>query len=231
MEQKSIFDTLLGLPLFQGVTRERIAEVVGKARFHFLKYSPGEVILKPGQHISHLRFILSGKVTSTVSDSEGCLTVAQTIVGPDVILPDFLYGLVTHSPCTVTSITSSSVLQLEKADFLKILSMDEVFLINYLNNLSLEAQQSYRAAIQPESGTVEFRLAEKIVSLTQKTARNIVVTATLDGLCRILDTDPMTLQHALKALKTKGLINFDEHKIEVIDRLGLSSFLFSSSLL
>ena len=33
----SMFDTLMTLPLFRGVSQERMAETVGKAKFHFLK--------------------------------------------------------------------------------------------------------------------------------------------------------------------------------------------------
>ena len=41
----SMFDILMGLPLFRGVSRERMADIVGMAKFHFLKYLPGETIV------------------------------------------------------------------------------------------------------------------------------------------------------------------------------------------
>ena len=34
---KSIFEILMELPLFRGVSRERIARTAGEAKFHFLK--------------------------------------------------------------------------------------------------------------------------------------------------------------------------------------------------
>ena len=39
---ESMYDILLELPLFKGASYNRISEIVGKAKFHFLKYLPNE---------------------------------------------------------------------------------------------------------------------------------------------------------------------------------------------
>lgn len=35
-----MFEILMNLPLFRGVSHEKLAQVVGEAKFHFLKYPP-----------------------------------------------------------------------------------------------------------------------------------------------------------------------------------------------
>lgn len=34
----SMFEILMGVPLFHGVTYQKMSEIIGKHRFHFLKY-------------------------------------------------------------------------------------------------------------------------------------------------------------------------------------------------
>ena len=58
----SMYEILMGLPLFNGVSRERISEVVGRAPFHFLKYLEGEKVIEPGEACTHIKFVISGAV-------------------------------------------------------------------------------------------------------------------------------------------------------------------------
>ena len=60
----NIFDKLLHLPLFQGVTQERLRDVIEKIPFHFLKYRKGERILDSGDPCTHVRFVVSGREQS-----------------------------------------------------------------------------------------------------------------------------------------------------------------------
>ena len=65
----SMFELLMNLPLFRGVSRSRIAEVVGSAKFHFLKYPKGETVVRAGEECTHLAFVISGSVRSEISNS------------------------------------------------------------------------------------------------------------------------------------------------------------------
>lgn len=40
-----MFELLMDLPLFRGVSHTRLAQVVGEAKFHFLKYPEGETLI------------------------------------------------------------------------------------------------------------------------------------------------------------------------------------------
>lgn len=60
----SMYDVLLQLPLFQGVSRAKISELIEKTKFHFLKYKSGEQIVSKGEECTHLKFLISGCVRS-----------------------------------------------------------------------------------------------------------------------------------------------------------------------
>ena len=63
----SIFEILMDLPLFQGVSREKLSELIEKTPFHFLKYSDGEAIAAAGDSCTRIRFIISGEAVAVTS--------------------------------------------------------------------------------------------------------------------------------------------------------------------
>ena len=88
----SMYEILMGLPLFKGVSHEKISELVGMAKFHFLKYLPNEIILNAGDQCTHIKFIISGKARLTIANSDDRFKVSQTLEAPNVIAPEFLFG-------------------------------------------------------------------------------------------------------------------------------------------
>ena len=225
MHNISMFDTLLELPLFKGVSRERIADIVGKAKFHFLKYLPDNELIHPGETATHIKFILDGEVRLTMSNEDSRFSVSQTLKGPDVILPDFLFGRATSYPCRGVALTSTSIVQLEKSEYLKILTMDSVFLLNYLNFLSMNAQKAVDGVLALSTGNLESRIAFWIISLTQPTGKNIVLECRQRDLSSVFSVQRSSLIRALENMKEKGLIEYSRGRIEIKDRRDLLALL------
>ena len=224
-ERQSMFDTLLELPLFKGVSREKIADIVGKVKFHFLKYPEDTVFLRPGDVTEHLFFVLSGKVTLTIASEDNRFSVGQTLAGPDVIMPDFLFGMATTYPCTGVTIEPTSILQIEKSDFLKILSMDSVVLLNYLNTLSTNSQKSLSGIVALSDGNIETRIAFWIIALTQPTATDISLQCRQRDLSGVFGVQRSALVNALDRMKNAGLVDYEPGTIKILDRKGLFKLL------
>ena len=56
----SMYQQLMQLPLFQGVSTEKITALVEKLPFHFLKFRNGDQIFAAGEPCTHIKFIVSG---------------------------------------------------------------------------------------------------------------------------------------------------------------------------
>ena len=67
----SMYDVLLQLPLFQGVSRMKMSEIIEKTRFHFLKYQDNEIIAHRGEECTHMKFIVSGSARSELKNISG----------------------------------------------------------------------------------------------------------------------------------------------------------------
>lgn len=226
-DKRSMFETLMELPLFRGASRQRIADVVGMAKFHFVKFAPGDHVLRAGETCTHIKFILSGKVRLTISNADSRFSVSQTLEGPAVISPDFLFGRATNYPCTGIAETTASILQIEKSEYLKILHTDSVFLINYLNYLSMNAQKAVDGVLSLTMGSIEERIALWIVALTQPTGTNIELQCRRCDLHAVLGVTPTDLALALESMKARGLIDYEPGRITIPDRRSLSTLLLS----
>lgn len=85
-----MYQLLMGLPLFSGVTYEKMLEIIGSTKFHFLKYLEGETFISEGEQCTHIKFIISGKVRVSIANADRRFTVSQTLTAPDVVAPEYI---------------------------------------------------------------------------------------------------------------------------------------------
>lgn len=225
----SMYEILMGLPLFHGVSYDKISEVVGSTKFHFLKYLDGQQVVGAGEPCTHIKFIISGSARMTIVNSDGRFKVSQTLTCPDVIAPDFLFGPATSYPCTVTAINSTGILQISKPDYVKILNSDPVFLFNFLNTLSMNAQKAIDGVLALTTGSLEERIAFWIVALTQRGGRDICLTCRQRDLYALFGVQRMSFLSTLEKMKSEGLIDYDHNEIHIHSRADMLRILTSQS--
>lgn len=217
----SMYETLLGLPLFAGVSHQKISDIIGKNKFHFLKYTDGETIINAGDPCTHLKSIITGAARLTISNATHRFKVSQTLQAPDVICPDFFFGKTTHYPASAVAIGDVGIMQIDKTDYLRIINSDPVFLFNYLNLLSMNAQLSIEGVLALTSGNLEQRIIYWIVALTQNNGRNIKLECRHKDMYTVFGVPRQSLIAALDNLCQQGLIDYDSQEIRVIDRRKL----------
>lgn len=217
----SMYEILMGLPLFNGVSRDCISQIIEKYRFHFLKYLPGEQIIAAGDTCTHIKFIISGSVRSKIENADGRFKVSQTLTAPEVIAPEFLFGKATQYPCTVTAIDAVGVLQISKAEYMEILKSDKIFMFNLLNILSMNAQKSIEGVLAMTTGSLEERIAFWIIALTQIGGTDIVLTCKQRDLYALFGVQRTSFIAALDAMRTQGIIEYDSSEIRVVSRRAL----------
>jgi CRP-like cAMP-binding protein len=222
-----MFDLLMELPLFRGVSHERIAEVVGAAKFHFLKYPADEIIVNAGEPCTHIKFIISGSIRVTIGNTDGRFSISHTLHSPDVIAPDFLFGRVTQYPCTVRALEPTSILQIAKSDYLKILDSDPIFLYNLLNLLSVNSQKSVQGVLSLTTGSTEERIAYWVVALTQPNGTDITIHCKQRDLYTLFGVPRQSFIAMLEGLRKRGLIDFNQSEVKVLDRRKMLTMLHS----
>ncbi len=219
----SMIDTLTRLPLFAGVSHQRMADTVGMAKFHFLKYLPGQTIVRAGEPCTHLRFIISGSVRIEIVNSDGRFRIGQTLVAPASISPDFLFGSSTLYPGDVTALDTVSLVQISKADYIKILNSDEIFLFNYLNYLAMNSQKCTEGILTLSTGSIEERIALWVITTTQPGSQDVTLTCRQRDMYAVFGVQRSSFIAALDHMKDRGLIDYTPGEIRVLDRKAMLS--------
>lgn len=221
----SMYEILMALPLFHGVSYSKLSEVVGSTKFHFLKYLDGEKIVDVGQPCTHIKFVISGSARVTVVNSDGRFGVSQTLSAPDVIAPDFLFGRTTIYPLTAVAKGPTGIMQIAKTDYVKLLASDPVFLFNYLNVLSVNAQKAVNGVLALTTGSLEERIAFWIIALSQSSGTDIVLTCKQRDLYSLFGVQRSSFIATLEGMKSRGLIDYTSNEIRIVDRAEMVKLL------
>lgn len=225
----SIFDTLMSLPLLKGVSAERIRQVVASTPLHFLKYPEGDTIITPGSPSTNLNFIISGSVRVSVANASGRFKVSQTLTGPDVIAPEYLFGRTTAFPCSALALEPTGILQIAKSDYISMLKHDEVMLFNYLNLLAAGSQSRIDGIISLTDGLLEERIAYWIVALTQRSGTDIVLSCRQRHLYSFFGVQRSVFYATLENLARREIITFTHDEIRPVSRDRLVKLLLTSN--
>ncbi len=224
----SMYEILMSLPLLKGASHEKISEIAGMAKFHFLKYADGETIINAGEPCTHIKFIINGSARIEISNSDARFRTLSTLTGPEVIAPDFLFGPHTIYPCTATAIGPTGILQISKADFTKILSMDQVFLFNYLNTLSASAQKSIDGILSLTTGDLRERIAFWIIAMTQTRATDIVLQCRSRDLYSVFGVQRSSFLATMDRMTQERILTYTTTEIRILSRPKLLEVLHSS---
>lgn len=227
MAADSIYENLLTLPLFRGLSHTRISEIVGKTPLSFLKYLPDSPIVQAGAPCDGLKFVIQGSVRLIIQNFTDRFRIMQTLSAPSVISPDFLFGRDTHYPADCHSIDTVSILHVAKNDFITLLREDEVILFNYLNMLSTNAQKAINGVISLTTGSLEERIAFWIIALTQMDATDIVLQGRHRDLYALFGVQRTSFMEALNNLAERGMITYGNNEISVVSRRELRSILLT----
>lgn len=212
-----MFELLLQLPLFQGLSTEALSALVEKYPFHFLKFHDGEKIVNVGDTVTHARFVVSGSVRLDMPFSRLQVTLSQTLTAPQVLGPDWLFGMTTTSPYDVTARGECGTLQITKSDYVTMLQNDKVLLFNILNFLSLRGQRAATSMLDIRQGSVCERLALLVKTFTTRTSTDVELTFRQKDLCTLLGTQRNSMQKAMGELTEKDLVRLYSNKLEIVN--------------
>jgi CRP-like cAMP-binding protein len=221
----SMYQQLMQLPLFQGVSTDVITALVEKLPFHFLKFRNGEQIFAAGDQCSHIRFIVSGRVRLETPCDYLRVSLLQTLETPHVLAAEYLFGRETTYPYSAFADGPCGILQLRKSDYIKMLAFDKVFLFNILNYLSSGSQRNTASILAIKDGSVVERLAMIVDALTVAGATDVAVRFKQKDLCVLLGTQRTTLIASLDKLADEDIVDYTSNELRVLDSSRLTEFI------
>ena len=128
-------------------------------------------------------------------------------------------------PCSSFALEATGILQISKSDYIKILNTDEIFLFNFLNIISMNAQKAVDGILALTTGSLEERIAFWIISLTQRGGTDITLTCKQRDLYSLFGVQRTSFIATLEGMKNRGIIDYDSNEIRIMSRDSLLDIL------
>lgn len=220
-ETVSVYDTLLALPLFRGVSKVDVALLLEQMPLEFLRFRRSDNIVSEGDECDALLLVLSGSVAVRTTVYNNSMTLQQVLGAGMCIMPDALFGLYNSYPVSVSAVGDTGLLRIEKPTLYKIFERERICLLNYLNQLSYRSQILRRMLAAPTHGRLRACLNRIVTGLGERRAESTVITMRPKRLAGELGMAPESMMRQLRVLATHD-------DLSVTGNMSVSTITFES---
>lgn len=217
----SMFDTLLQLPLFQGLNQDDFHEILNKVKLDFGKYGEGKIIAKSGALCDRLIFLLKGEITSTTIADDESFTFIEHFNDIYLIEPYSLFGMYPRFNSTYEAQSEVSTVSIEKSLIIRELFKYEIFRFNYMNIISTRAQLLQKRLWEPMPSGVAHKIIYFMMLHAEKPEGEKAIKIKMEDLARHVDETRLNVSKALNDFQDLNLIELRRKEISIPDAKAL----------
>ncbi len=221
--QTTMYETLLQLPLFRGMSTDELSDVLKKVPFEFKTINAGETFIEEGSICSSFVLLISGSITATKSGTTEPFKLIETINAPFLIEPYSLFGAVNKNTHSYAAKTSANLFIIEKIHMYSELKKYDIFRMNLLNILSKKVQDMQASRWCITSSSLRDRIIMLIRNLSETHIGERHLKIRMETLAKILGETRLNISKELNRLETDGLFILKRSEI-VIPSLELCEY-------
>lgn len=210
-----IYDKLLGLPLFQGLSSSDLQDIVAQVKFGFMRYGRNQVFVTEQQPCRSLLFVLDGDVEMLSTSADHSYTVAERLPTPSIIEPERIFGLKQHYTRRYTALSQCHLISVGKDDIMLLSSQYVVFRMNMMNILSTLSQRYQRILWQHHPESVEERIRFFIRRHCVLPSGRKVIRIKMQELADEINDSRLDVSTALNKMSEDGVIQLQRGIITV----------------
>lgn len=211
----TMYDTLLQLPLFQGLGKNDITAILSKVKFHFRKYEPGEYVFRQGDACSEVGFLLGGTLIAETFSRGQTYQFFEELPVPSVVELYSLFGIRPFYHASYRASTEVSVLTIDKLYLAEIVGGYVPCSLNFSNIICTRAQYLYQHIWSDVAGDLTVRFVHFLMQRSSRPAGHKLLRIKMEDLAILLDDRRINVSRMLNALQAEGLIHLKRKEIEV----------------
>lgn len=210
-----LYDQLLQFPLFLGMSRDDITDVVGHTRFEFLKDAPHRLIIAEGSACTHLYFLLSGSVSVETHSDDGTYSITEQLAAPVILQPEAVFGYQQRYTHTYKSLSQVALLRIERSEIVRLTQDFLIFRINLLNLLATHTQKLLHRPWRRAPQSLRERIVRFISDRCVYPAGAKTIHIRMTQLAAEVGDSRLDVSRALNSLQDDGLLRLHRGIIEV----------------
>lgn len=215
MPESRLYDTLLALPLFLGMSRNDLHQAAGRTKFDFHKIPAGGEIVKEGDRCLYLFFLLSGDIDVITEADDHGYSVIEDITAPEIFQPERIFGLNQRFTHTYKAKTDCSIMRIEKPDVFRLAEEFRIFRINLLNIVSTQTQKLYRRALRVPPKTLDERIIRFFEAHCLRPAGEKTFHIKMARIAEEVNDSRLDVSRALNRLKDASLLQLYRERIYI----------------
>ena len=202
--ERSMFETLLELPLFQGLGKDDLTQIIETVKFNFTTFEQNQIIARQDEVCNHLLFLLKGNLTVTTKSDDHQFTLTERIQAPGVLQAEALYGIYPRFTHTYTAQSDTCILSVEKQAVNHIFMSYEVFRINIMNLLSTQIFKNQRLLWRSPAERLENKIVDFIITKVIYPAGEKTLYIKMEDLAKHLNVTRINVSKALNQMQKNG---------------------------
>ena len=221
MTTPSTYNLLLNIPVFQGMGKFELQDIIAHSKLGFEKLEPGTVIQNVGDTCHRLCFLMNGTIAVTAWADDRSYAVTEDIGTPYIIEPERLYGIDNRCQREVVTLTTCNVMSLDKTEVTKMLDKYAVFRLNLLNLISAHAQRTAPERWQAAHADIQSRFKRFVAMRCTRAKGTKHLAIKRSQLVTELNMGLQNLTKALYNMQRQGLINIARASYDIpeLDKL------------
>lgn len=215
MASLQLYDQLQQFPLFLGLSRDDLSQIVGHTKFDFQKVTPRTHIIREDSPCNHLTLLLSGSVSVETRSDDGSYTLVEQLSAPVMLEPEVLFGYRQRHTHTFRALTPVSLLRLDRSEVVRLTETFFIFRINLLNLLATHTQKLLHQPWRRCPQSLEERIVRFMAQRCLHPAGPKTLYILMTRLAAEVGDSRLDVSRALNHLQREGLLTLHRGRIEV----------------
>ena len=211
---------LENIPIFKGLDKDKIIEIISFSDFKIKKFKKNEIISFRGDKINDIMIILEGELRGEMQKFNGDTIVIDFLKSNNMIAPAFIFGIHNNFPVDLIATLDSTIMSLNKVSLISLFTNNEILLTNFLNEISNKSQLLSRRIW---FNFINKTIYEKVIAYIYENHKNGIITfkPNISELSKQFEVTRPSLSREISSLCESGLLNkiksntykFDEKKL------------------
>ncbi|WP_104368512.1 Crp/Fnr family transcriptional regulator [Prevotella sp. MGM1] len=201
-----LYDKLLQFPLFQGMGRSELMQIISRTKFNFMKFPAGKRIIKEGDKCNNMYLLMNGTIRTVTASDDHNYIIDEELGAPYMIQPECIFGLSQRFRSTVYARTDVNIIAINKKEVVNLSETFIVFRINMINFFASQTQKQINLLWKHRPANLKERIASFIIARCSHPAGHKSVKIRMTQLAEELNDSRLNISIALNSMQDDGLI-------------------------